>query len=155
MYYEKNSICHNCMDVCIFLFKGVKKKSLTKSDSRIILTDTTLVNNILLELADSVDVGVLKIYSDQYKVSGKIKIKPPCYFLKRDGKVLSFSYPDIAVDKTIIMQGKNGVQGILFKKDSIIYEDYFPKNSPYNIKEGADEIVYQDFAYRFYKNKYQ
>ncbi|AZB10584.1 hypothetical protein EG344_17980 [Chryseobacterium sp. G0162] len=57
--------------VWMFVFscsKESKKNSLTKSDSRNILTDTTLVDNILLELADSADVGVLKIYSDQYKV---------------------------------------------------------------------------------------
>jgi len=48
-----------------------------------------------------------------------------------EGKVLSFSYPDIGVDHTIIIQGKNGVQGILFKKDSIIYEDFFPTMSSY------------------------
>ncbi|WP_347219863.1 hypothetical protein [Chryseobacterium sp.] len=136
--------------------KESKKISSTKSDeNKNTITDTALVNNILLKLIDSADAGVLRIYSDQYKISGKIKIKPPCYFLKREGKILSFSYPDIGVDETIIMQGNNGVQGIIFKKDSIIYEDYFPTTSPYNIKEGADEIVYQDFAHRFYKNKYK
>ncbi|WP_160138668.1 hypothetical protein [Chryseobacterium sp. c4a] len=140
--------------VCMFVFSCRKEGEKTSSTMNVI-TDTTLVKNVLLKLEDSSGIGILKIYSNQYKVSGKIKIKPPCYFLKRDGKALSFSYPDAAVDETIIMQGKNGVQGIIFKKDSIIYEDYFPITSPYNIQEGADEIVYQDFAHRFYKNKYK
>lgn len=119
-----------------------------------IITDTVIVSGTLLELTDSIGKGELKINSNKYKISGKIKITSPCYFLRRDGKVLSFSYPDIGVDHTIIIQGKNGVQGILFKKDSIIYEDFFPTMSSYNIQEGADEIVYQDFAHRFYKNRY-
>ncbi len=118
------------------------------------ITDTATIHGVLLELTDSIGKGDLKISANKYKVSGKIKIISPCYFLRRDGKVLSFSYPDINVDHTIIIQGKDGVQGILFKKDSIIYEDFFPIVSPYNIQEGADEIVYQDFAHRFYKNRY-
>jgi len=118
------------------------------------ITDTAVIKEVLLELTDSTGKGELKINSNKYKISGKIKITSPCYFLRRDGKVLSFSYPDIGVDHTIIIQGRNGVQGILFKKDSIIYEDFFPTMSSYNIQEGADEIVYQDFAHRFYKNRY-
>ncbi|MCW3160079.1 hypothetical protein [Chryseobacterium oryctis] len=131
-----------------------EKKGITIQNNESAITDTTLVNGVLLELSDSTGIGKLRIHSDEYKISGKIKIKPPCYFLKRDGKVLSFSYPEINVNETVIIQGKDGVQGIVFKKDSIIYEDYFPITSPYNVKEGADEIVYQDFAHRFYKNRY-
>lgn len=131
--------------------KNISSEQIKKQKT---ITDTATVRGTLLELTDSIGKGDLKINSDKYKISGKIKITSPCYFLRRDGKVLSFSYPDIGVDHTIIIQGKNGVQGILFKKDSIIYEDFFPTMSSYNIQEGADEIVYQDFAHRFYKNRY-
>ncbi|PQA93237.1 hypothetical protein B0A69_13930 [Chryseobacterium shigense] len=130
-----------------------KKNTVSARPVQNTTTDTATVAGVLLELVDHDGKGQLKIHSDQYKTSGTIKIGPPCYFLRRDGKILSFSYPDVKVDHTIILQGKNGVQGILFKKDSIIYEDYFPTSTPYNIKEGADEIVYQDFAHRFYKNR--
>ncbi|WP_419870784.1 hypothetical protein [Chryseobacterium sp. CT-SW4] len=131
-----------------------KKKVSTEFKSQKNITDKAIVGGILLELTDSIGKGTLNIKSDQYKISGKIKIESPCYFLRRNGKVLSFSYPDVNVDHTIIIQGRNGVQGILFKKDSIIYEDFFPTKTPYSIQEGADEIVYQDFAHRFYKNRY-
>ena len=131
--------------------KNISSEQIKKQKT---ITDTATVSGTLLELTDSIGKGDLKINSDKYKISGKIKITSPCYFLRRNGKVLSFSYPDVRVDHTIIVQGRNGVQGILFKKDSIIYEDFFPTMSSYNIQEGADEIVYQDFAHRFYKNRY-
>lgn len=143
-----------CILIIILSLVSCSKKPKSTLSLQKTVTDTTSVNGIILELSDSTGKGNLTVYSNKYKTSGKIKITPPCYFLKRNGKVLSFSYPDINVDETIIIQGKNGVQGIIFKKDSIIYEDYFPTTSPYNVKEGADEIVYQDFAHRFYKNKY-
>lgn len=134
--------------------KENKNISSEQTKKQKIITDTAIVSGTLLELTDSIGKGDLKIKSNKYKISGKIKITSPCYFLRRDGKVLSFSYPDVKIDHTILIQGRNGVQGILFKKDSIIYEDFFPTMSSYNIQEGADEIVYQDFAHRFYKNRY-
>ena len=105
--------------------KEEKNISSEQTKKQKIITDTATVSGTLLELTDSIGKGDLKINSDKYKISGKIKIASPCYFLRRDGKVLSFSYPDVKVDHTIIVQGRNGVQGIFFKKDSVIYEDFF------------------------------
>jgi len=129
------------------------KKVSDISKKQIIVTDTALVNGVLLELIDDNGKSLLKVNSKKYHLSGNMIAKPPCHFLRRNGKVLSFSYPDIQIEQTIIVQGRGGIQGILFKKDSLIYEDYLTTSSPYNIKEGADEVVYWDFAHRTHKNK--
>jgi hypothetical protein len=117
------------------------------------ITDTAFINGALIELVDNNGKSSIRVNSKIHFLSGNIKAIAPCRFLRRDGKVLSFSYPDIGVDHTIIVQGRGGIQGILFKKDSIICGDYITSSSPYNIEEGADEILYFDFAHRTYKNK--
>lgn len=117
------------------------------------ITDTAVINGVLIELLDNNGKSSIRVNSKKHFLSGNIKAIAPCQFLRRDGRVLSFSYPDIGVDHTIIVQGRGGIQGILFKKDSIICGEYITSSSPYNIEEGADEILYFDFAHRSYKNK--
>lgn len=146
----------------LFLFSSVvfvscskisKEKEKLSSEVKSIVTDTTTVNGVVLELIDNNGKGELKVNSDKYKISGDIKVNAPCYFLRNNNKILSYSYPDIGVVNTIIIQGRSGLQGIIFKKDSIIYEDYLPTIYSYDVKTGADEIVYWDFAHRTHKGK--
>ena len=118
-----------------------------------IITDTTVINGALIELLDNNGKSSIRVNSKKYFLKGNIKAIAPCRFLRRDGRVLSFSYPDIGVDHTIIVQGRGGIQGILFKKDSIICGEYITSSSSYNIEEGADEILYFDFAHRTYNGK--
>jgi hypothetical protein len=125
---------------------GISKKEIKNS-----VTDTTVINGSLIQLLDNNGKSSIRVNSKNYFLSGNIKAIAPCRFLRRDGKVLSFSYPDIGVDHTIIIQGRGGIQGILFKKDSIICGEYITSSSTYNIQEGADEILYFDFAHRTYK----
>lgn len=125
---------------------GISKKEIKNS-----VTDTTVINGSLIQLLDNNGKSSIRVNSKKYFLSGNIKAIAPCRFLRRDGKVLSFSYPDIGVDHTIIIQGRGGIQGILFKKDSIICGEYITSSSTYNIQEGADEILYFDFAHRTYK----
>lgn len=116
-----------------------------------IVTDTTVINGTLIELIDKNGKTEINTNSKKYFLSGKIIANAPSKFIRSHGKVLSFTYPKINVDKTIIIQGKGGIQGIIFKKDSIICVEYITTSSPYNITEGADEILYWDFAHRTYK----
>lgn len=147
--------------LCLFIicFSCLKNKNRPESDNisekeiKNSITDTAVINGALIELVNNNGKSSIRVNSKKYFLSGNIKAIAPCRFLRRDGKVLSFSYPDIGVDHTIIVQGRGGIQGILFKKDSIICGDYITSSSPYNIEEGADEILYFDFAHRTYKNK--
>lgn len=137
--------------IFIFIFicscvKTSRNESVSISNDRII-TDTTFVNNTLLELVNKNGKTELLINSKKYKKVGQLKISTPAYFLKRNNKVLSFSYPDVNVDYTIIIQGNHGIQGILFKGDSIIIGKYYTLSSLYNVQQGADEKVYWDFAH--------
>ncbi|WP_027378196.1 hypothetical protein [Chryseobacterium daeguense] len=137
---------------CSKVSKENRKQSHTVK-SKFTVTDTTTVNGVVLELIDNNGKGELKVNSHKYKISGDIKVNAPCYFLKNNNKILSYSYPDIGVDNTILIQGKSGLQGIIFKKDSIIYEDYLSTIHSYDVKIGADEIVYYGFAHRTHKIK--
>ena len=145
--------------LCTFIicFSCSQNKNRTESadifekELKNIITDTTVINGALIELLDNNGKSSIRVNSKKYFLKGNIKAIAPCRFLRRDGKVLSFSYPDIGVDHTIIVQGRGGIQGILFKKDSIICGEYITSSSSYNIEEGADEILYFDFAHRTYK----
>ncbi len=137
----------------VLLVSCSKESKEKKSEIKPVITDTTSVNGIVLELIDNKGKGELKINSEKYKTSGNIKVGPPCYFLKHNGRILSYSYPDIGIDHTLLVQGRSGIQGVLFKKDSIIYNDYLPTMNSYDVKVGADEIMYYDFAHRRHKRK--
>ena len=118
-----------------------------------IITDTTVINGALIELLDNNGKSSIRVNSKKYFLKGNIKAIAPCRFLRRDGRVLSFSYPDIGVDLGGSGIIKKKIQGILFKKDSIICGEYITSSSSYNIEEGADEILYFDFAHRTYNGK--
>lgn len=147
----------------IFILQSCKKSE-TLEDHKIVKTDTANINGAFLELINNNGVGELKITSDTYKLSGKIKIKPPCYFLRNNGKVTSYTYPKFNIEKAIIILGGvrkdslnqlsgTEIQGVLFKKDSIIISAGTLKNySPINKDVGIDEKDYWGFASGMYKN---
>lgn len=141
-------ICFSCSKN-----KNRPEHNISEEEIKNKITDTVLIDGDIIELLDNNSKSSIRASSKKYLFSGNIKAIAPCRFLRRNGKVLSFSYPDIGVDHIIIVQGRGGIQGILFKKDSIICGDYITSYSPYNIEEGADEILYFDLAHRIYKNK--
>ncbi len=146
-----------CFLICFSCSQNKNKPEHTPISEKEIknnITDTVAINGALIELIDNKGKSSIRVNSKKHFLIGNIKAISPCRFLRRDGKVLSFSYPDIGVDHTIIVQGRGGIQGILFKKDSIICGDYITSSSPYNIEEGADEILYFDFAHRTYKPEF-
>lgn len=132
----------------LFLCSCSKKDIKQEEPSQNSITDTTSISGVLLELENNKGISKLIVKSDKYKVIGALKTTAPSHFLKRNNKILSFSYPEIKVDHTIIVQGRFGIQGILFKQDSIIITDYKTVDSKYNIQEGADEKVYWEFAHQ-------
>lgn len=161
--------------LCFFIYNcSNKDRKYTKdsNDNKIITTDTAIVNGVLMELIDSSGVGKLKIHSNKFKIAGNIKIEAPLYFVKVNNRALNFSYRDVGVSHTIVILGdiigkeertqKNiekgricgrSLQGILFKKDSIIYEDFQKDlfSSSVDCNDGLDEKMYWSFAHRTYK----
>ncbi|WP_419870144.1 hypothetical protein [Chryseobacterium sp. CT-SW4] len=136
--------------------------------STAIVTDTTHIDGIVLELINDNGKAELKINSEEYKLSGEIKIKPPCYFLRWEkNKVENFSYPDVGVKHTLVILGNmateedrktfgavesnnicgTGMQGILFKKDSIIVTNKTLTHSFVCADTGTDEKDFSGFAH--------
>ncbi|REC48541.1 hypothetical protein DRF67_06900 [Chryseobacterium pennipullorum] len=123
------------------------------------VTDTATINGILLELTDHNGQAGLRINSKEYRVSGSIKISPPCYFLRWEKNTIeNFSYPDYGVDHALAILGNTTkqndqrtcgthLQGILFKKENIIITNTTLTQSFSCTDTGADEKVFWGFAH--------
>lgn len=155
--------------ISIFLLSCEKKNKIEIGGvkNRMTVTDSTIINGVKLKLIDSSGVGKLVTDSNNYKISGKIKIKAPCYFLRdSNNKVTSFSYPDIGVKHTLAIVGDIlsneekshyssfgkdeiwglKVQGILFKND-ISLTDKIVFGGPFCVNIGMDEKDYWGLAH--------
>lgn len=155
--------------ISIFLLSCEKKNQMEigRDNHSITVTDSTVIDGVKLKLIDSSGVGKLITDSNKYRISGKIKIKTPCYFLRdRNNKVTSFSYSDIGVKHTLAIVGDilNNeekshyssfskdeiwglkVQGILFKND-IFLTDRIVFGGPFCVNIGLDEKDYWSFAH--------
>lgn len=140
--------------------KNQNKSDLPDTQAQIAkVTDTTFVNGTLLELIENNGKAELRIHSKTYQLSGSIKVNPPCYFL-RDGhkKSESFSYPEVKVDRTLIILGNTEVrddnkicgkslQGLLFRNDSIIITSKTLQHSFACADTGTDEKNFWGFAH--------
>ncbi|MBP2615072.1 hypothetical protein [Chryseobacterium jejuense] len=151
------SIIICCLQAC------KDNKRAPKATDKTVTTDTARINGVLLELIDNSGVSKLKITPDTYKFSGNIKIKSPCYFLRHNGKVVSYAYPQFNIQKIILILGNTKkdslnkisgteIQGILFKNDSIKIVGALKNYSPIDIETGVDEKDYWGFASGTYKN---
>lgn len=71
--------------ISIFLLSCEKKNQMEIGSitNGITVTDSTVIDRVKLKLIDSSGVGKLITDSNNYRISGKIKIKAPCYFFKR------------------------------------------------------------------------
>lgn len=157
----KNTLLILTLSLLILSCKKNQKKSDvpdTKAQTAKV-TDTTFINGTLLELMENNGKAELRIHSKTYKLSGNITVSPPCYFL-RDGskKSESFSYPDVKVDRTLIILGNiekqdpnkicgKGLQGLLFRNDSIIITSKTLKHSFACADTGTDEKNFWGFAH--------
>lgn len=152
------------ISIIIFSLQACKdnKRSLKTTDKTVI-TDTARIDGVLLQLTDNNGVSKLKITPNTYKLSGNIKIKSPCYFLRHNGKVVSYVYPQFNIQKTIIILGNTKkdslnkiygteIQGVLFKNDSIKTVGTLRNYSPVYVETGVDEKDYWGFASGTYKN---
>jgi hypothetical protein len=160
------------LSICLILFSCTENKKI-KRETKVqsVVTDTTKVGNVLLELVDNNGVGELRINSNEYKLIGELRISPPCYFYRySDNQVTDFAYPRINVSHTLVIIGNIiteeekqyyeynddplalKAQGILFKNDSIILTNRIRFDRLISVKRGFDEKDFSDFAYR--PNKY-
>jgi len=103
------------------------------------ITDSCVVDGVELKLIQNGNVAVLETGSGSNKVEGIIAMDAPCYFLRYQGNVVTFSYEDIEADNVVAIIGNiaderakakegvpqdaicgNIIQGIVIKSDSRI-----------------------------------
>ncbi|NAW49892.1 hypothetical protein GNY06_00245, partial [Elizabethkingia argentiflava] len=149
-----------------------QKENTTQKNKKILkVTDTFSVDGINFKLLQNGDQAELKTEAKDRVVKGNIKLSPPCYFLKLNGKVQSFAYPNVKVAHTLIVLGDTvgtdvkkyfgfdenddfsricgeGIQGILIKKDSVIVTERVLDGGFRCVDPGTDEKDYWDFAHR-------
>ena len=110
----------------------------TKSENtavKSIVTDTATINGIHFELIDNKGIAELQVKSGYTNIEGKIKMTPPCYFVRYDHKLRIHQYTDIGILASIMilgdpLQSKNDsgkkifcgktLQGITLKNDNKI-----------------------------------
>ena len=159
--FNMRTIIYIIMIVCLQACRD--KKDILKDNHKIVVSDTAKINGMLLELIDDNGVGKIKITSDTYKFSEGLEVKPPCYFLRYNGRVTSYAYPQFNVQKAIIILGETKkdnlgkitgteIQGLLFKNDSIKIAGVLKNYSPIDPETGIDEKDYWGFASGTYKN---
>jgi hypothetical protein len=165
----KNNRISTLLFLVLLLFIACQNNTNKKHTEKevIKITDTYSVDGVDLELLQSGDKADIKITSKDRKVKGKLKISPPCYFLKRWGKVQSFAYSEVGVEHTLIVLGDTvgmdrkryfgivednkicgvAIQGILIKKDSVIITERVMDGGFACKDSGRDEKDYWDFAH--------
>jgi hypothetical protein len=153
------------------VLEGGKQLNLENGD-QLKVTDTCMVNGVLFELLYNPvsDKAALRMSSEKVVQQGKIQLSPPCYFLRRNKKLQMYSYPEVDIEKTLIILGDTvgadkkryfgfkesddfsricgmGTQGILVKKDSVIITHKVLTGGFTCTDPGTDEKDFWDFAH--------
>ena len=129
-------------------------------------TDSCTIDGVQLKLIDQGGKSVLKINNKKKETVETLKIKPPCYFLRSEKEVQSYSYKEVNT-KVIIITGAimdkrtqeymgapahmvcgTKAQGILFRNDSIIVTDTLLHGGIICKDEGLDEKDFWTLAHR-------
>ncbi|MGH1516925.1 hypothetical protein [Chryseobacterium sp. JK1] len=133
-----------------------------------IVTDTVNVSGVVFELIDNNGIAELRIISDSINVEGKIKIAPPCYFVRYENKLRKYEYPAIGVQASIIIIGDTvkvkgnpkticgkALQGVSMKNNSqVIISKEVIKTNVFCLDSWIDEKDFSGFASGLYdKNK--
>ena len=132
-----------------------------------IVTDSCKFLGATLRLIQEGDSAYLEAEDPSRKLTGKLKITPPCYFLRFEGKLETYAYKNIGIQGVIMVIGKMADvelkrylsapedaicgeenQGILFKKKQIVLTDRIGTDGLFCKDYGTDEKEYRDFAYR-------
>jgi len=153
--------------------QGDRSKSVKQHNAdQLKVTDTCTVNGVFFELLENpvADKAELRMSSEKIVRQGKIQLSPPCYFLRRNKKLQMYSYPEVDVEKTLIILGDTvgaekkkyfgfgksddfsricgmGIQGILIKRDSVIITKKVLTAGFRCIDPGTDEKDFWDFAH--------
>ncbi len=70
-----------------------------------ITTDMATIGKDKFELIQKGEQAFLIVNSKSIKIEGNLKLTPPCYFLRGNGKIQSFAYTDVKADKVLIIIG--------------------------------------------------
>ena len=138
-----------------------------KSENEKIVTDSCQFLGATLRLVQEGDPAYLEAEDPNRTLRGKLKITPPCYFLRSEGKLETYAYKDIGIQGVLMIIGKiadvelkkylsapedaicgEENQGILFKKKYIVLTERIGTDGLFCKDYGTDEKEYRDFAYR-------
>lgn len=141
--------------------------SVNRSGDEKIITDSCQFLGATLRLIQEGDSAYLEVEDPNRMLKGKLKIMPPCYFLRSEGKLETYAYRDIGIQGVLMVIGKiadvelkkylsapedaicgEENQGILFKKKHIVLTDRIGTDGLFCKDYGTDEKEYRDFAYR-------
>lgn len=136
-------------------FTASSDSQTSRGDNERIVTDSCKFLGATLRLIQEGDSAYLEAEDPNRKLTGKLRITPPCYFLRRNGELLSYAYKDIKAQGVFIVVGKiantetkkifgaseedvcgEDAQGVVFKKGEIII--------PEEIFEGG--LICKDFG---------
>lgn len=131
-----------------------------------IVTDSCQINGVNLELVQKGEETVLEIVSDQYVIEGNFSLESPCYFLRKNGVIQTFSYPDVNTENVIMVVGNlssdkeknenginekeicgNKIQGVLIKENKIIIPQKTLSGNITCKDFGMDEKNFWDMAH--------
>lgn len=147
----------------IILIIGLLLYSCHKSSP---ITDTTKIGKFNLDLVQINNQALIRIKSNTSQFEYELKLAPPCYFLRENGIIQTFSYPDVGVEKVILIIGdianyeekkKFGVdsgkvcgkkiQGLIMKNSNFALSEKTISGSLSCKDNGLDEKDFWDFAH--------
>ncbi len=130
------------------------------------VTDTAKIGKFYFELVQINDQALIRITSDKTQVEYELELTPPCYFLREFGEIQTFSYPDVDVEKVIVIIGDianykekmnfgvdsskvcgKKIQGLVMKNGSVIPSKQTISGSLSCKDNGLDEKDFWDFAH--------
>ena len=139
----------------------------SEDENERIVTDSCQFLGATLRLVQEGDSAYLEANDANRKMTGRLKVTPPCYFLRSEGKLETYAYTDVGVQGVLIVVGKiadvelkknlnapedavcgEENQGILFKKKLIVLTERIGTDGLFCKDYGTDEKEYRDFAYR-------
>jgi len=129
-------------------------------------TDTVTVGAYKFELIQNGQGAFLRTTSDKVEEDKKLKLRPPCYFLREDGKLQTYAYEDVGVENVIIIIGDilddtkkraydvnsdqvcgEKIQGLVLKNQEVLISEKTISGALSCKDNGLDEKDFWDFAH--------
>ena len=130
------------------------------------ITDSYTLGESTFYLTQKGSEALLTVEPASVGIQGNLQVSPPCYFIRENGKIQSFSYSDVEVEEVLIIVGNiaeeeekaaygveayqicgTQIQGLLVKKDKIVLTEETISGAMSCKDMGLDEKDFWDFAH--------